>query len=216
MIPSQVFCRIVRFTGESGRAGAGFFVDGPQGLCLVTAAHNTSRDREEYVEIQQAWGDLAPVGALLERLGDVDAPLDVAAYHVPDNLRPDWYVGSVPVSDDGLVWGQDCFILGYPFLQASDAFGMGSQLPLIKKAVISGRILRNDSEIWIIDTHANPGFSGGPLVYNANGTTEYRFAGIVIQAMTGPTVEGGDTSSPAGFTYCLASRHIESLLGQGA
>lgn len=213
MIPAQVFCRVVRFTGESGRGGTGFLTDGPgDGLYLVTVAHNTSGDREECVEIQQAWGALAPQGALLERIGDVSSGLDLAVYSVPPNLRPTWYVGSVAVEASSLIYGQDCFILGYPFLQAGEAFGSGSQLPLIKKACISGRMVREDVTSWIVDTHANPGFSGAPLVYRVSGTQEYRIAGVVTQAMLGPTVEGGDMTTPAGFTYCLASEHIKVLI----
>lgn len=187
-------------------------MDGPDGLALVTAAHNTSGDREEYVEFQQAWGDAAPVGALLERVGDTETGHDVAVYGVPDDLRPTWYVGSLEVTDQGLVYGQDCFILGYPYLLAGDITPQGTQLPLIKKAVISGRLKRDWGDLWLVDTIANPGYSGSPLVFQVAGTREFRVAGVVIQAMTGPISEGGDPHAPAGFSLCLASRHVRDIL----
>lgn len=212
MIPAQVYCRVVRFKGESGLQGAGFFVDGPRGLALVTAAHNCSGDREEYVEFQQAAGDYSPVGALLERRGDIASPIDVAVYDVPENLRPQWYVGSVDPIDQGLIWGQDCFILGYPYLMAGKAFGGGSELPMIKKAIISGQVVRDQTDFWIVDTIANPGFSGGPLIFQVNGTRDYRLAGVVIQAMTGPISATDPSHGPAGFSVCIGSRHIRELI----
>ena len=30
-------------------------------------------------------------------------------------MMPSWYIGSVRVTSDGLIYGQDCYILGYPY-----------------------------------------------------------------------------------------------------
>lgn len=211
MIPAQVYCRIVRFKGESGRCGTGFFVDGPRGLSLVTAAHNCSGDREEYIEFQQAWADVQPVAALLERCDAMSADLDLAVFDVPTNLRPDWYVGSVEANDDGLVWGQDCFILGYPYLMAGYANLPGTGMPMIKKAIISGLRKTEGVSYWFIDADANPGFSGGPLVFQLAGTNQYRFAGVVTGRMTAPISEDGPVA-PAGFSVCIGIEYVKPSL----
>lgn len=137
--------------------------------------------------------------------------LDLAVFDVPSNLRPDWYVGSVEASDNGLILGQDCFILGYPYLMAGAANFPGTGLPMIKKAVISGARKIDGASYWYVDADANPGFSGGPLVFRLADTDEYQFAGVVIQRMTGPLEQGGPMS-PAGFSVCLGIQHVRQVL----
>jgi hypothetical protein len=213
------FCRVIRFKTESNRRGTGFLFDHSEGLALITAAHLCNGDREELLEFQQAWADAAPVTAYLDRIGSLDSTGDVAAFEVPQNLWPQWFVGKVPLTSDGLVYGQDCYILGYPF-DLSSAVGIqvkGHGLPIIKKGIISGSSADNDIWTWYIDVHANPGFSGGPLVIERSGSArDFQIAGVTIGASFAPLDEPSNLNPspmpfPAGLSGCVDVKHVLNL-----
>ena len=178
-------------TTEVGKRGTGFLFDHRGGLGLVTAAHVCSGAREEVIEFQQAYGDAGPVAGYLDRIGPIaDHGADVAAFDVPESLRPSWFVGSVPLMSNGIIYGQDCYIVSYPFGLSSPIGSTGQEIPIIKRAVISGS--SNDDGIrgWYVDAVANPGFSGGPLVFEIPGSPrQYGIAGVVRGALTAPLEE---------------------------
>lgn len=223
MIPAQVFCRVVSVTTESGRRGTGFLTEHDGGMALITARHVCSGEPEELIDFQQAWGDAAPVRGYLDRIGLADATTDadVAAFDIPQMLRPDWFVGRVALSSDGLIWGQDCYILGYPFGLASPIGGGGQQLPIIKKGIIAGSSGTDGSpggaRGWYVDALANPGFSGGPLVYEVAGTDrQYAIAGVVSGSYSAPIEEPSDANptplrAPSGLSYCTDVGHVREL-----
>ena len=64
---------------------------------------------------------------------------------------------------------QDVYFLGFPYGLSDNSFAInnGFPIPLVKKACISMMQLGNaDSKYLILDGHNNPGFSGGPVVWN--------------------------------------------------
>jgi len=77
----------------------------------------------------------------------------------------------------GIGIGQDMYFLGYPFGLFHDLarFHDGRPIPLVKKGILSGL----DSDKFYLDGHNNPGFSGGPVVYNDLDTKELKLAGLV-------------------------------------
>lgn len=211
MLSNDLLCRIVRFKGED-HSGAGFFVDHDGGTFLVTAKHNTTQEREEYVQVRQAYGDETFHGSYLERVGDLSLSHDVAVFRIPDSFRPLWYEGAIELSTPGdLFYAQDCLILGYPARQGERSESPGIELPLIKKGILSGKQDVDGTTYWIVDVMANPGFSGGPLVCLQPGRQAYLFAGVVKAAEHGEV--GGLPRLPTGFSYCVESTHILELLG---
>lgn len=67
----------------------------------------------------------------------------------------------------GFRLGQDCFFLGFPYKEKFSTKMQFGRVPLVKKATMSGSYTINDTEIFLLDGHNNPGFSGGPVIaYN--------------------------------------------------
>lgn len=216
MIPAQIFCRVVSFVSELEKPGTGFLVDHQDGLALVTAAHLSSGEPEELVTFQQAWGDAAPVTGYLDRIGH-DPVFDVAAYAVPHHLRPSWFVGEVRLDSDRLIYGQDCYLLGYPYGLATRIGLEGNRLPILRKGIIAGARNEEGQRGWYVDATALPGFSGGPLVYEVQGTNrEYAIAGVIRGTLVAPEAEPTDENPeprkiPAGISQCADSMHVLRL-----
>jgi hypothetical protein len=57
--------------------------------------------------------------------------------------------------------------------------GSTTQLPFVKKAIISAYDVVNGINIWYLDGINNPGFSGGPVVFNRHGSTDWHVAAVV-------------------------------------
>jgi hypothetical protein len=80
-----------------------------------------------------------------------------------------------------VIFGQDLFFLGFPLYTDTDVM-KGFPLPLIKKAVLSGSLRQGGkTEVFLLDGHNNPGFSGGPVVFKPGNkpNAEYRVLGLV-------------------------------------
>lgn len=189
VIPSQVWQRVLRFSGERGRAGTGTLgvVDGQR--VLITAKHLCLDDREEQVVLRHPWsrGGEA-VSEVLERIGPLDAPADVAVFRLPETLVEP-VTGEVALSSEGFYFTQDCYILGYPYGLAHAVGDQGEQqLPFVKRGIVAGAAGQDPREITL-DVIANPGFSGGPAVVLIPGISRWQVIGIVKGTLTGPLVE---------------------------
>jgi hypothetical protein len=81
------------------------------------------------------------------------------------------------LSMNGVTYGQDVYFLGYPYdMKGNLLLHYGSDLPFVKKATISCL----DKNIIYLDGHNNPGFSGGPVVFNPhNKPNEVKIAGVI-------------------------------------
>jgi hypothetical protein len=216
VIPAQIFCRVVRLRTEAGRQGTGFIVDHSEGRALVTAAHLCDGNREEAIEFKQAYGESAAVVGYLDRVGSLEAEPDVAAFDLPESLWPRWFVGAVSLSSKGVFYGQDCYLLGYPYGLISSLGEVGRELPMIKKGVVAGST-SDAVRGWFIDTHVNPGFSGGPLVFERAGSPgAFCIAGVIQGAFTAPLVEPTEVDptplqQPAGIAFCTDAQHVLDL-----
>jgi len=80
-------------------------------------------------------------------------------------------------SSKGLVYGQDVYFLGFPYGVLSEVIfaGPGHPLPLVKKALFSAFA----GDVYLLDGHNNPGFSGGPVIFGPSGVTPQNIAAIV-------------------------------------
>ncbi len=78
----------------------------------------------------------------------------------------------------GLVLGQDVYFCGYPYglkIEVSSDINRGFPIPLVKKGALAG-IFPNH---MLIDAINNPGFSGGPVVFAAPQSNDFKVAGVV-------------------------------------
>ena len=69
------------------------------------------------------------------------------------------------LSIENLIYGDEGFILGFPYNLSTDILDREFPLPLIKKVTNSGTIIDEGIQMIFLDGHNNPGFSGGPIVF---------------------------------------------------
>jgi S1-C subfamily serine protease len=153
--------------------GTAFTVDVDGKQYLLTAKHVVERfgsDKSLQVFGKGKW---STVPAALVGHGDKQNDVSVFAPTTamsPPNLP-------VVVSSDGLAYGQDVYFLGFPYGVLSEViFGeAGHPLPLVKKAILSTFA----GNVYLLDGHNNPGFSGGPLIFGRGGSLPSNAAAIV-------------------------------------
>ena len=212
MITSNVIHRVfrVRFGGATGTAFA-IDVDGRQ--YLVTAKHviDTLADEAQLdVYANGGWTAL-PV----KLVGHAPADTDVSAMATNRRMTP----GPLPLepSQDGLIYGQDVYFLGFPYnilsryVSGTDGF----PLPLAKRALLSCF----EHDLLLLDGHNNPGFSGGPVVFTEANRRDFKVAAVVsgFQAVEEPVYESGQKTPlvymhNTGITVAYSISHAVSLI----
>lgn len=156
--------------------GTAFTIEHNERQYLVTAKHVLPDARgPNVVDLE---GPETHEQLSVEALPGVPDDVDVAVIPLAEPLTEQLPV--VP-SSDGMILGQDCYFMGYPY-----GLGLGAvdrpELAFVKKAIVSASTRsRSGVMLWYLDGHNNPGFSGGPVVYYnaAKGTQETRIAGVV-------------------------------------
>jgi hypothetical protein len=203
VIPSQVWRRVIRFSGERKLPGTAFLVDSGDDQLLVTARHLCIDEPEECVLLRHPWtNDGYAYSATLVRVGRSIAPAaDFAVFRMTNPIEVGY---DVPLASEGLYYTQPAFILGYPYeLTFHPRGNPAQQMALVKSCIISGSGVGQDGvERFYIDTIVNPGFSGGPLTYVDQETEQYKFAGVISKGSNGfikPHIEG-EPEPPIGPT----------------
>lgn len=172
MITANFIQRTFRIKcGES--VGTGFTIDVDGRQYLVTAKH-VVQGFTPVVGIEVFGNNMwTPVASTLVAHGGKDIDVSVLAPAVamsPPNLP-------AIASSGGVAYGQDVYFLGFPFGVLSNVLlgDAGHPLPLVKKALMSSFA----GNVYLLDGHNNPGFSGGPVVFGANGAVPTRIAAVI-------------------------------------
>jgi S1-C subfamily serine protease len=163
MITANVFQRVFHIQlGDS--LGTCFVLDWKDRQYLVTARHvveSLQGNAEVTIFHQGVWKTLQ-----VDLVGHGENSVDVSV------LAPSVQLGRadlpLPVSTEGIVFGQDLYFLGFPYGLRADVGAINREfpLPLVKKGVLSAMIDGDKGEkILLLDGHNNPGFSGGPVVF---------------------------------------------------
>jgi hypothetical protein len=166
LVPAQCWVRTFKITAGNQSA-----------TCFVISRH----DRQWVITAKHFIdGALPPSGGAMtlhRHQGDVNEQVqpqrvpmtepgaDIAVFALGDTKLVDESLTLVP-SAHGLVLSQQVFFLGYPL---PDRVPLGSSLPFVKQGIASQRATVNGVHIWWIDGMNNPGFSGGPVVFNDHG-----------------------------------------------
>lgn len=180
MITSNVLQRTF-FIRVGEATGTAFTLDVDKRQYLVTARHVCpTRAGKTSIDIYHdgAWKAVEVTVVGLGEANKIES--DVAV------LAPEHQLSlSHPLepSTRDLVWGQDVFFVGFPFgLHTISPVNNGYPIPIIKGAVMSGVIKgEGGKEVFLLDGHNNPGFSGGPVVFTKLGApnAEFRVMGVV-------------------------------------
>ena len=177
MITSNVINRTFRL--KRGEAiGTCFTIDVAQRQYIVTARH---------VVADLHAGGMAEVEILHD--GDwrtfvvhvawlAAPPVDVAILapqqqlsHASMTLEP---------TSAGIVLGQQVYFLGFTELEMqAPPGGAGFPMPLVRQGILAGMMRENETSVLVIDGHNIPGFSGGPVVFKPQGSSQFRVAGVV-------------------------------------
>ena len=156
-----------------GSVGTGFTVDIDRKQYLVTARHVVqSFGVTAGLEVfgNGVWSP-TPARLVAHGAGAIDVSvLSPAQPMSPPDLP-------VIVSSDGIAYGQEVYFLGFPYGVLSQVvFGdVDHPLPLVKRALLSSFV----REVYLLDGHNNPGFSGGPVVFGHGGAIPNSIAAIV-------------------------------------
>jgi len=164
MITSNVFQRtfFIKFGDSTGTA---FAIDIDNRQYLVTARHVIEGIGETgSVEVYHCdeWKKVATrtvgMGAAAEIASDIAVLAPAVRMAPPHPLE---------ATSEGLVWGQSTYFLGFPYgLHTVADVTNGYPLPIVKGAIMSGTLAgAKPHEVYLLDGHNNPGFSGGPAVF---------------------------------------------------
>lgn len=192
--------------GSDEILGTSFTIDLEGRQYLVTARHvidGLPFDGQGRAEVRLKYAD----GWRREQVrlvGKGGSDLDVAVL-APSRLLTASKYTLLPTSE-GVAMGQDCYFLGFPFGISFNLPNMGPlPHPFIKKATLSmieqGRT--SEPRRVFLDGINNPGFSGGPIVFNPHnnrGNPEYRVLGLISGYRAAPAqVHGVHGPSPSDY-----------------
>ncbi|UNN05266.1 S1 family peptidase [Rhodococcus opacus] len=173
VVPSQCYLRTLKIKTPTG-LGTCFTINRHGRQWLVTAQHVLEGVNPVDIKVVTHDG-VEQAGLPLQLVPPVNPGADIAVLSLNGNeLTHDL---SLLPSSEGCVITQDAYFLGFPFgLSFQNAF---ETLPIVKKSIVSGNDRSNSVLLWLLDGINNPGFSGGPVVFNRLGTDDWQVLGVV-------------------------------------
>lgn len=172
MITANLIHRTFRIRcGDS--IGTGFTIDIDGRQYFVTASHvlvNLVQRGEVHIFGKTQW---TPVRVQL--VGHAPYPIDISVLTPERRLSPPGL--PVHASSDGVIYGQEVYFLGFPYHFLGNVMfaDEGFPLPFVKRAILSCF----DENVYLLDGHNNPGFSGGPVVFGKPGTPPTNIAAVI-------------------------------------
>lgn len=224
MITSNVLQRtfFVRF-GEG--EGTCFAIDVDNRQYFVTAKHVVEGIKDAdgiHVFHEGQWKELG-----VRVVGHGRGNTDITVLSPSHKLI--WGTRLVPTMQ-GIVLGQDVYFLGFPYglkYEAGD-LNRGFPMPFIKKGVVSSfGDARERHHLFYLDAHNNPGFSGGPVVFQELGQVgsmgqkarEWKVAGMVSAYRFEPEpilYRGAETSlvyrANTGIVICYSIEQVLEMI----
>lgn len=141
---------------------------------IVTAKHITKNSDDIYIFCNNTWINLGK--NIRESL-----IADIAVIKAPIRLVND--ITPLELNNDGIIYSQDVYFLGFPygmFNDAGDILG-GRPLAFIKKGILSAIHSKREGmgTIFFIDGHNNKGFSGGPVVFKNIDNNKWSICSVI-------------------------------------
>ena len=181
MVQAEALCRVLHIR-SGGCSGTTFTIERNGSQYLITAKHlfkHTGYPNKTSVELlldngyQKFMVDI--------RYHNIEA-IDIAVMKSnPHNYFTAKYDN--PFTSEKIVYGQDVYFLGFPLDYNINLMKFPNRkvpVPFIKKACLSNTLKYKDGSNWLLlDGHNNPGFSGGPVCFKANGEKTMSICGVV-------------------------------------
>lgn len=198
MVPAQCLERVVKVLVPGGQ-GTGFVVPEIGAEWLVTARHVV--ENVDPSNIQLEWHG-STLTTTLVPLAQASPGADVQVYKIDLEL---WTGLPLTPSADNVIFSQDLYFLGYPYGLGIRSSGV-TQYPFVKKGILSASDVEIAGvRIWMIDGINNPGFSGGPVVFQNSGTSTWQVLGVVSGYRTEHVaIAGGSGTVPTNTGIIVA------------
>lgn len=103
--------------------------------------------------------------------------IDIAVLQLPNKISQ---IQPLKANSEksSLFVGQECIFLGFPLFNLG-TLTFEEKIPFVKRALLSAIIEENAYEIFLLDGHNNPGFSGGPLITYVDSIQNQFIFGII-------------------------------------
>lgn len=201
MIPLYVLRSVFHIRcGETSGSGTAFTLNYNDWQYLVTARHVVESISGNTIDI---FHDGEWKGLEVDVIGKGVGEIDVAVLSSPLAIGPRDTV--VPAYSTGMTIGQQVYFLGFP-LDMRGGSPYDFPYPLAKSGVLSGVDSWHGANLLYVDGHANRGFSGGPLIYYQNQTTNMHIAGVITSFRIDPD------SVNSGIGIAVDIRHVIDLI----
>lgn len=176
LIPNRTIFETTLKIFYGDNTGTCFIINHNSKQFLITAKHlfpNIINNTEISIKVEGASINLNLNAKLL--IHKINA-IDIAVLEIEEI-----YFGEVLVlrNTDSFHIGQECLFLGFPlyaFLSSSTSIG---NVALVKKAIVSARLIQDDVTKILLDGHNNPGFSGGPIITHNGKASEQFIIGVI-------------------------------------
>lgn len=111
-------------------------------------------------------------------VGHCDGDIDISVLATNFQISP---IHPLEPSSANLGYGQDVYFLGFPYGMSAELGEMNRDFPLpfVKRALVSNMIFEDGVQIYFLDGHNNPGFSGGPVVFKEHGKSDYKVCSVI-------------------------------------
>ena len=213
MVPRQILSRV--FHIREAMEGTGFSIEVNGSQYIVTAKHIVAN-----LVIGGSVGFEDETGWLETEVTSVwhhpDPTVDVAVFTLPDAIG---ILGAVELGGTLPVVGEPVYLAGFPY--GMTTVGPEGPLPLVKHGILSGFEPKSDLpyRMMIFDAISNPGFSGGPIVFQRG--ADWAIAAIATSGMAESREiqalehgEGAPSTAPfvhvyAGFMFGVPIRYAE-------
>jgi S1-C subfamily serine protease len=176
VISNNVWTRVFQLRVGQG-TGTIFLMEKDDRQYWVTAKHVLEGWVDgQRLEIRQLDGWKGIPLSLVGHHPTADVSVLTCAFHVE--------VHPVPATLQNLGLPQEVFFLGFPFGWAAEMpanLNRDCPMPFFKRGFISAICPPSPGldNVQFVDGHNNPGFSGGPLVFNDHFTGEQKICGVV-------------------------------------
>jgi S1-C subfamily serine protease len=199
MITANVFTRIFFIRAGADSVGTGFTIEVDNRQYLVTARHvvqTLKPPTDIHISRENEWKALPVTTVWRHPSPDIDIAV------IPLTLQLSRTLPCLPQSA-GLVWGQEVFFLGYPFGQTGERTEANGGYPIafVRRATFAAGL--RDSKgylLLMLDGHCNPGFSGGPIVFRPQGSTDPRAPFVIGGVIAGYESVPSPVQIPGGTT----------------
>jgi hypothetical protein len=207
VVTSNTYRRVFEIVTTSG-SGTAFTVDHAGRQWLVTARHLLPRDDPRPKILIH--GDAGTSEELdLDLLPVVPGTADIAVSRLDRPLTPDH---PLPPTSAEMVWSQSMFFLGFPYGMATELTQGPNRLAFVKSCILSATAVDDGVHLLYLDGMNNPGFSGGPVIFNRDGDSQHPQVCAVIagfrretQPVFQGTVELSDVTAAANSGIIVAT-----------